>query len=78
MEGLDELLFSGVTLAAISVHVVATLNFPIQVGSRMQCLRRRRRMRVKTLLEFQMHNVAVPFLSADVDAPAITDVPELT
>lgn len=34
-------------------------------------------MKVKTLLEFQMHNVTVPFLSADVDAPVVTDVPEL-
>ena len=35
------------------------------------------RMKVKTLLEFQMHIVTVPFLSADVDAPVVTDVPEL-
>ena len=34
-------------------------------------------MKVKALLEFQMHNVTVPFLSADVDAPVVTD-PELT
>ena len=33
-------------------------------------------MKVKTLLEFQMHIVTVPFLSA-VDAPVVTDVPEL-
>ena len=35
------------------------------------------RMKVKTLLEFQMHIVTVPFLSADVDAPVVTDVPDL-
>jgi len=34
-------------------------------------------MKVKTLLEFQIHKVTVPFLSADVDSPVITDVPEL-
>ena len=66
MEGLEELQFPGMTLQPLA----------IQVGSRMQCLRRRR-MKVKALLEFQMHNVTVPFLSADVDAPVVTD-PELT
>ena len=33
-------------------------------------------MKVKTLLEFEMHNVTVPFLSADVDSLVITN-PEL-